>query len=149
VIIVLGGIGGYLLRSPSLHWLGVGCVVVSALFALMLVAALTIIPRFVFRREPKFRDDYSLTFSAEVIHFRTAHIDSQLQWSVYSRALIDAHSYVLYYGTRQFTVIINRCRTNPPRPATSGANTGAGVRAAVTNSTMRNASCAARVATIS
>ncbi len=74
----------------------------------MLIAAFTVIPPLVFRREPKFRDEYSLTFSPEGIHFRTAHIDSQLQWSMYSRALIDAHSYVLYYGSRHFTVIPKR-----------------------------------------
>jgi hypothetical protein len=74
----------------------------------MLIAAFTIIPPLAFRREPKFRDDYSLTFSPEGIHFRTAHIDSQLQWSMYSRALIDAHSYMLYYGSRQFTIIPRR-----------------------------------------
>jgi hypothetical protein len=108
VAIVLAGAGAYLWRSPNLHWLGVGCVLVAVLFSLMLVAAFTVIPRFAFRREPKFRDDYALTFSQEGIHFRTAHIDSQLQWSMYSRALVDAHSYVLYYGSRQFTVIPKR-----------------------------------------
>src|SRR5258706_6393969 len=65
VAIVLAGIGAYLWRSPGFHWLGIGCVVVSALFTLMLVAAFTIIPRLAFRREPKFRDDYALTFSAD------------------------------------------------------------------------------------
>ena len=74
----------------------------------MLVAAFMVIPPLIFRREPKFRDDYSLTFSPEGIHFRTALFDSQLQWSMYSRALVDAHSYVLYYGSRQFTVIPKR-----------------------------------------
>jgi hypothetical protein len=108
VAIVLAGAGAYLWRSPDLHWLGVGCVLVAVLFSLMLVAAFTVIPRIAFRREPKFRDDYALTFSPEGIHFRTAHIDSQLQWSMYSRALVDAHSYVLYYGSRQFTVIPKR-----------------------------------------
>jgi hypothetical protein len=108
VAIVLAGIGAYLWRSPDVHWLGVGCVLVAALFVLMLVAAFTVIPRIAFRREPKFRDDYALTFSPDGIHFRTAHIDSQLQWSMYSSALVDAHSYVLYYGSRQFTVIPKR-----------------------------------------
>ena len=108
VTVVLLGVGAYLWRSPSLHWLGIVCVVVAVAFALMLVAAFTVIPPLAFRREPKFRDDYSLTFSPEGIHFRTAHIDSQLQWSMYSRALVDAHSYVLYYGSRQFTVIPKR-----------------------------------------
>ena len=53
-------------------------------------------------------EEYSLTFSPEGIHFRTAHIDSQLQWSVYSRALVDAHSYLLYHGARQWSVIPRR-----------------------------------------
>jgi YcxB-like protein len=108
VTVVLAGIGTYLWRSSNLHWLGLACVVISVGFTLMLVAAFTVIPPLVFRREPKFRDDYSLTFSPEGIHFRTAHIDSELQWSIYSRALIDAHSYVLYYGSRQFSVIPKR-----------------------------------------
>jgi hypothetical protein len=108
VAIVLAGIGTWLWRSPSAHWLGVGCVLVAALFVLMLVAAFTIVPRIAFRREPKFRDEYAFTFSPDGIHFRTAHVDSQLQWGMYSRALIDPHSYVLYYSSRQFTVIPKR-----------------------------------------
>lgn len=85
---------------------------IAVTFAILLIAAFTIIPTLAFRREPKFRDDYSLTFSPEGIHFRTAHIDSQLQWTLYSRALIDAHSYILYYGPRQFTVIPKRVFQN-------------------------------------
>ncbi len=108
VTFVLAGIGTYLWHSPRGHWLGLACIVVAVAFGLMLVAAFTIIPPLAFRREPKFRDDYSLTFSPKGIHFSTAHIDSQLQWSMYSRALIDDYSYVLYYSSRQFTVIPKR-----------------------------------------
>jgi hypothetical protein len=108
VTVILVGIGVYLLRSPNLHWIGVTFIVIAVVFSLLLAAAFTVIPRLAFRREPKFRDDYSLTFSVEGIHFRTAHIDSQLQWSMYSRALIDRHSYLLYYATRQFSVIPKR-----------------------------------------
>ena len=78
----------------------------------MLVAAFIVIPSLAFRREPKFRDEYSLTFSHESIHFKTAHIDSVIQWSMYSRALIDAHSYVLYYGTGSISVIPKRAFRN-------------------------------------
>jgi YcxB-like protein len=108
VTLVLASVGIYLWRSPTLHGFGVGCVILSILFALVLVAAFTVIPLLAFRREPKFRDDYSLTFSTDGIHFRTAHIDSELQWSLYSRALVDHHSYVLYYGSHHFTVIPKR-----------------------------------------
>src|SRR3569623_3663542 len=87
VTAVVCGVGVYLLRSADQYWLGVALIVVAAAFALLLVAAFTVIPRLAFRREPKFRDAYSLTFSPEGIHFRTEHIDSQLEWSLYSRAM--------------------------------------------------------------
>ena len=108
VSIMLAGIGLSMWQSPSSHWLGVACVVIAGLFNLMLVAAFAVIPPLAFRSEPKFRDEYSLEFSPEGIHFRTKQIDSQLLWSVYSRALINAHSYILYYGSRQFSVIPKR-----------------------------------------
>src|SRR5947209_7562204 len=80
VIVVLICAGAYLWRTPGLHWPGVACVAIGAAFALMLIAAFTVIPLLVFRREPKFRDEYLLTFSADGVHFRAVHIDSQLQW---------------------------------------------------------------------
>ena len=104
----LAVIGAYLWRSPSSHWFGVFFVCASAVFVLFLLAAFVIIPPLAFRVEPKYRDDYSLVFSIEGIHFRTVHIDSQLQWSLYSRALVDANSYILYHGSRTFTVIPKR-----------------------------------------
>ncbi|MDR3403375.1 MAG: YcxB family protein [Chthoniobacter sp.] len=113
VVIILVGLGAYLWQSPVTRALGIGCAAVGLLFALLLVAAFTVIPPLLFRREPKFRDDYSLTFSAEGVHFRTAHIDSQLQWSLYRQALVAAHSYVLYYGSNQFTVIPRRVFQSP------------------------------------
>lgn len=107
-MVVLIGTGTYLCWSQGPDWLGVGCLVVGIAFALVLIAAFVVIPPLAFRREPKFRDDYTLTFSPEGIHFHTAHVDSQLQWSLYSRALVDAHSYLLYYGNHQFTVVPKR-----------------------------------------
>src|SRR5262245_43678704 len=65
VTVVLIGIGIYLWPSPTLRWLGVACIGIGVVFALMLIAAFTVIPPLAFRREPKFRDDYSLTFSSE------------------------------------------------------------------------------------
>ena len=107
--LVVSAIGGiYFLRSPSMYWYGIGMLGLSALLILMFVAAFVVIPRMVFRSDPKFRDEYSLDFSPEGIHFHTAHIDSQLQWGMYSKALIDVYSFVLYYGTRSFTIIPKR-----------------------------------------
>src|SRR5436309_3063239 len=87
------------------HAFGVALLCVSGIFAMLLLAAFAVIPRISFRSQPKFRDEYSLSFSPEGIHFHTAHIDSDLQWGMYTSALVDAHSFILYYGTQQFTVI--------------------------------------------
>jgi len=108
VVIATAAFGAYLWRSPDSHLYGMVAVAISVVFALMLVTAFTVIPSVVFRGDPKYRDDYSLMFSPEGIHFHTAHIDSDLQWSIYSRVLVDAHSFVLYYGTKSFTVIPKR-----------------------------------------
>ncbi len=110
--VVLATIGAILWAYPHLYWLGVACVALAAFFILILIAALTVIPHIVFRREPKFRDEYSMSFSSDGIHFRTAYIDSMLQWSLYSRAIIDDHSYLLYYSRRQFTIIPKRVFEN-------------------------------------
>jgi hypothetical protein len=107
-VVVMAVAGACFWRSPSLHWVGFACAAISIVFVLILIAVFTVIPMLAFRSEPKFRDEYSLTFSEQGIHFRTAHVDSQLQWSMYSRALVDSHSYLLYYGSRQFTVIPKR-----------------------------------------
>lgn len=111
--VVLALAGAFLWRSPDSHWFGVFCLGASSVFLLLLLAALVILPALAFRLEPKYRDDYSLVFSPEGIHFRTAQIDSQLQWSLYSRALVDKNSYILYYGSRTFTVIPKRVFQNP------------------------------------
>ena len=92
-------------------------VVTSAFLVLILIAAFVVLPPLAFRYEPKFRDEYSLMFSPDGIHFHTAHIDSNLAWNLYSRALVDAHSYVLYYGSRTFTVIPKRVFQNTEQQA--------------------------------
>jgi hypothetical protein len=81
----------------------------------MLIAAFAVIPSVAFRRQPKFRDEYSLSFSSEGIHFRTTHIDSDLKWGMYTWALVDAYSFILYYGSQQFTVIPKRVFESPSR----------------------------------
>jgi hypothetical protein len=107
VIVGVAVLGAYEWRSGS-HGFGIALLCVSGMFALMLVAAFAVIPTIAFRRQPKFRDDYSLSFSPQGIHFQTAHIDSDLKWGIYTSALVDANSFILYYGSQQFTVVPKR-----------------------------------------
>ena len=108
VALATAACGIYLWRSPESRMLGIFLVGLSATLALILVLAFAILPAMLFRREPKLRDEYALTFSSEGIHFRIDHIDSQLQWSLYNRALIDDYSFLLYYGTGSFSIIPKR-----------------------------------------
>lgn len=112
VTVGLAALGVYFWRSPSSHWFGVLFVGASAFFGLILVAAFLVVPPLAFRHQPKFRDEYSLTFSPEGVHFQTAHIDSHLEWSIYSSVRVDAYSYLLYWGTRTFTTIPKRVFQN-------------------------------------
>lgn len=107
VVVVVAIAGVYEWRSGS-NGLRILLLCMSGSFALMLLAAFTLVPIILFRSEPKFRDEYSLEFSASGIHFRTAHIESDLKWDLYTSALVDLHSYILYYGSRQFTVVPKR-----------------------------------------
>ena len=107
VIVVLASSAVYLLRSGS-EMYGAIFLGTDVIFVLLLIAAFAVIPQLAFRREAKFRDEYVLDFSPQTINFRTAHINSDLQWSMYTSALVDKHSYILYYGSTQFTVIPKR-----------------------------------------
>jgi amino acid transporter len=110
--VILAIIGVYFWRSPESRWEALVCFGLSGTLVAILIAAFGVIPHVVFRREMKFRDEYSLTFSPDGIRFRTAHIDSQLQWTLYSWALVTADSYILYYGVGSFTLVPKRVFQN-------------------------------------
>ena len=65
-----------------------------------------------FKREPKFREEYRLTFAPEQIRFQTASIDSTLQWSHYGRVLEGTSVFLLIYGKGLYTVIPKRSFTS-------------------------------------
>ena len=111
VIVLVAAAGLCLLRWSGDIW-GVVFLGLAAVFALVLIVGLVIVPRVIFRSTSKLHDEYFLDFSPNGIHFRTAQIDSELQWSMYSRALVDAHFYLLYYGPRSYTIIPKRVFQN-------------------------------------
>jgi YcxB-like protein len=56
------------------------------------------LPRRHFRGDPKFRDEYNLSFSDEGIGFKTRSIDAFLKWSLYTRIIESENFYLLIYG---------------------------------------------------
>lgn len=55
-------------------------------------------PRRYFRKDPKMRDEFLLTFSEEGVAVKTAQIDSKLAWSLYKGVLENTSLYVLMYN---------------------------------------------------
>ena len=107
-IILLSIWGMYLSKSPEMKWYTVASFSAAGVLAVIIIAAFGIIPYQMIRMQTKYRDEYELTFSPEGIHFQTVHIDSQLNWSIYTYARINAHSYLLYNGPRTFSIIPKR-----------------------------------------
>lgn len=88
---------------------------ISLLFVLLLEVALlynvlVALPRKYFRGDPKFRDRYHLSFSDEGIKLKTTHVDSKLDWSLYTKVIEGNDLYLLAYGkeTRMMTAVPKR-----------------------------------------
>ena len=62
-----------------------------------------------FQRNPKFRDEYHLTFSRENIHFKTANLDSTLKWTHYESFVESPNLFLLMYGKGIYTLVPKRC----------------------------------------
>lgn len=62
-----------------------------------------------FQRNPKFREEYHLTFSRENLHFKTASLDSTLQWTHYQSVIESPNLFLLMYGKGLYTLIPKRC----------------------------------------
>jgi len=56
------------------------------------------LPRGYFRGNPKFREEYNLTFSDDGIEFKTQNINSRLAWNLYTRVLENESFYILVHG---------------------------------------------------
>jgi hypothetical protein len=56
------------------------------------------LPRRYFRGDPKFRDEYTLTFTDAGIEFRTTHLNASLAWSLYTDVIENDKLYILVYG---------------------------------------------------
>lgn len=61
-------------------------------------AFLVKLPRARFRGDPKFRDEYHLTFRDENIELRTTNISATYNWNFYSGVIENDDLYLLIYG---------------------------------------------------
>jgi hypothetical protein len=68
------------------------------------------LPRTRFRGDPKFRDEYHLTFREEGIAFQTENINATYKWNFYSGVIENDDFYLLTYGKHinSFSVLPKR-----------------------------------------
>ena len=85
-----------LFGSPLPLWVVISFVLLAgvALFQGYLVD----LPRRYFRGYPKFRDEYTLTFTDAGIEFMTTHLNASLAWSLYTDVVENDKFYILVYG---------------------------------------------------
>lgn len=94
--------------DPVGWWLGWGGITVSLLIASMVAALWFILPRWIYRREPKFQQEYRFEFSPTGIHFESDDVVSSLRWSTYRGLHSDAEVHLLLYGHHDFTAVPRR-----------------------------------------
>jgi Ca2+/Na+ antiporter len=95
-------------RLMPLVLLSVGAVLVA--FVLLLFF---ILPRQRFRNDPRFRDEFFLEFTEDEIRFKTAHLESKFDWSLYTGVIENERFYVLIYGKGMISVIPKRAFKGP------------------------------------
>ncbi len=108
VAVLLIGFGVYMVavagaRWWTLVWFPLGVAEWFDLFSLNRLRT-----KLAFRRNPKFREEYHLTFSRESIHFKTITLDSTLQWMHYERVIENPTLFLLMYGKSLYTLIPKR-----------------------------------------
>ncbi len=69
-------------------------------------------PIHVFKSTAKFHEEYYLAFSAEIIRFKTATIDSELAWETYKKIWDNKDFYFLIQHPKVYTVIPKRAFLN-------------------------------------
>ena len=98
---------GYLFLS-SFSTIGV------VLFLVMLIAtALAIflyffVPALKFKRASKYREEYAMVFSKDAITWKTATVDSELKWTLYSELWENGDFYFLIQAPQMYTLIPKR-----------------------------------------
>jgi hypothetical protein len=115
--IVLGVVGASLLAVAGPSWPGLLASAGSVSFLGLIGLAHFVVPVLAYRQQPKLHDEYQLDFAAAGIHFKTASIDSTIEWKLYRELLSDEHTHLLLYGKNGFTAVPRRVFSGPEQDA--------------------------------
>jgi len=113
VAVALGMTGLAFLVTEGVTWPAVAATSSAVVFLCLLGLAHFVMPVVAFWQQPKLHEKYLLRFADEGIHFKTASIDSTVEWKLYRELLSNEHTHLLVYGTNGFTAVPRRTFTSP------------------------------------
>jgi len=84
---------------------------ISTFFFLVLLCYRFLFPNFIMKKNPLLFDEFSLEFSDEGIHYKSAVVDSKISWAVFKSAIITKEQCLLFNKDKkaQFNLIPLRC----------------------------------------
>lgn len=98
------------LNDAILPFIFLSLITVLIAFAWAIFFAL---PRQRFRNDPRFRDEFFLEFAENEIRFKTPHLESKYDWSLYTGVIENERFFVLIYGKDMITAIPKRTFKTP------------------------------------
>lgn len=97
----------YLFLS-SVHWFSILLLVCAVLFSGFVGLQYLYTPMMIFRKTPKFKEEYHLTFTPEGILFETETIHSELKWDAYTKFWESEDCYYLVQEEHIYTILPKR-----------------------------------------
>lgn len=92
----------------SYNWFSILLLVCAVLFAGFIGLQYLYVPVLTFRKTPKFKEEYHLTFTADGICFETATIHSELKWDAYTAFWESEDCYYLVQEEHIYTILPKR-----------------------------------------
>lgn len=112
VLLVLVGVA--LVALHGVQWWTLIWFVLGPLEWFDVLSPAPLMVRYVFTRSPKFREPTTLTFTDERIHYKTASIESTLDWSIFAELVEDDALFLLLYkAPRSYAIIPKRAFASP------------------------------------
>jgi hypothetical protein len=108
IAIVLFAFGLYLFTSKSYEFYSGFIIAISLLLLFVIIARNYIVPKLIFTREPKYKEEYELSFLEEEITFTAGNMKSILPWNHYI-GMKETNDFIfLLYGKKRYTIIPKR-----------------------------------------
>jgi hypothetical protein len=112
LVVLASGLALIYFGGARYFWLGIVFAAIGLTYPVASAVIMFVLPRLAIAGASKLHNEYRLSFAEDGILYRTAAIDSRIDWSLYTHAVVVRDFYLLYHGRREFTVIPKRAFAN-------------------------------------